>query len=361
MQRDSERFLEELMNAASPSGFEEPGQSVVFDRMKKYCERVDTDVHGNVIGVLNPKAKLRVMLAGHVDQIGLMVKHITKEGYLHFETIGGVDTGTIPTQRVIIHGPKGPVPGVVGKKAIHLMKPENRKKVDPIEKLWIDIGVSSKAQAEKRVSVGDAVTFVAPMIRLAGDLAASSAFDDKVGAFVVAETLRLLAGKKLKVAVYGVSTVQEELGLRGARTSAYGIDPHAGIAIDVDHATDYPGASKAMGGDVCLGKGPTIARGANINRVLGERIVAAARKRKIPFQMKAEPRATGTDANAIQISRSGVAAALVSIPNRYMHTTVEVVSLKDLENCAKMLAATILDLPASMDFRPLTAHRRRRK
>jgi len=359
MQADSFRFLEELMNAPSPSGFEEPAQLVVHDRMKRYADRVETDVHGNVIGILNAGAELRVMLAGHVDQIGLMVKHITKEGYLYFADIGGVDVPVAPTQRVVIHTARGPLAGVIGRKAIHLMDAEERKKVLPIEKLWIDIGVSSKREAEKLVAIGDPMTFVAPMIRLAGDVVVSAGFDDKVGSFVAAETLRLLAGKKLKVAVYAVSTVQEELGLRGARTSAFGIDPQAGIAIDVTHAADYPDAVKAVAGDVSLGKGPVISRGANINRVLGERIVDAAKSRRIPFQMSGDPRATGTDANAIQISRAGVAAALVSIPNRYMHTPVETVSLTDLENCAKMLAATLLEMPAKVDFRPLLAHRGR--
>ncbi len=361
MREDSYRFLEALMNAPSPSGFEEPAQSIVYDRMKKFCERVDTDVHGNVIGVLNGDAKLRVMLAGHVDQIGLMVKHVTKEGYIRFDDIGGTDVATLPTKRVTIHGRMGPVTGLIGRKAVHLSDAEERKKVAKIDKLWIDIGVSSKREAEKLVAIGDPVTFDAPMVRLAGDVAAASGFDDKVGSFVVAETLRLLSKRKLKVAVYGVSTVQEELGLRGARTSTFGIDPHAGIAIDVNHATDYPDASKAKGGDVHLGRGPTVSRGGNINRVLGEMIVAAAKKHRIPFQMTGDPSATGTDANAIQISRRGVAAALLGIPNRYMHTTVEMVALKDLESCAKLLAVTLAAMPAEVDFRPLPAHRRRRK
>ena len=361
MQQDSYRFLERLMDAPSPSGFEEPAQAVVYDRMNRCCERVETDVHGNVIGVLNGDAKLRVMLAGHVDQIGLMIKHIAKDGYLRFADIGGVDLATLPTKRVIIHNRKGPVTGVVGKKAVHLTPREEREKVSKIDKLWIDIGVSSEKEAKKLVAVGDAITFDAPMIRLAGDIVASAGFDDKVGSFVVAETLRLLSKRKLKVAVYGVSTVQEELGLRGARTSAFGIDPHAGIAIDVDHATDYPEASKAVAGDVSLGKGPTVAVGANINRVLHEMITSAAKRRRIPCQPTGAPRATGTDANAIQISRSGVAAALLGIPTRYMHMTVEVVSLADLENCAKLLAETLASMPGEVDFRPLAAHRRRSK
>ena len=361
MRAESYRFLEALMAAPSPSGFEEPAQEVVYDYLEKHCDRVTSDVHGNVIGSLNEKAPLRVMLAGHVDQIGLIVKNVTKEGFVQFEAIGGIDPGVVPSLRVVIHAAKGPVSGVVGKKAIHLLEPEKRNIIEPLDKLWIDIGADDKKKAEALVSVGDPVTFDAPMIRLAGETAASSAFDDKVGAFVVAETMRLLKGRKLKVAVFGVSTVQEELGLRGARTSAFSVDPHAGIAVDVDHATDYPGANKAIGGEVKVGAGPTITRGANINRILGDRIVAAAKKNKFPYQLSGEGRATGTDANAIQISRAGVAAGLIGIPTRYMHTTVEVVSLTDLETSAELLAATLLDMPKEIDFRPLEAHRRRKQ
>ena len=359
MRPESYTFLEALMAAPSPSGYEEPAQSVVFDYLETFCDSVDSDVHGNVIGALNEKAPMRVMLAGHVDQVGLIVKNITKEGYLQFESIGGIDPGVAPSQRVVIHTARGPVPGVIGKKAVHVIEPEKRNIIEALDKLWIDIGTDTKEKAAKLVDVGDPATFVGPMIRLAGDVVASSAFDDKVGAFVVAETMRLVSGKKLKVAVFGVSTVQEELGLRGARTSSFRLDPHAGIAVDVDHATDYPQANKALSGDVKVGAGPSIARGANINRVLGDRIVAAAKKRRIPFQMIGEGRATGTDANAIQINRAGVAAGLVGIPTRYMHTSVEVVSLKDMENAAEVLAGTLLDLPANVDFRPLEAHRRR--
>ena len=361
MQKDSYRFLEQLMAAPSPSGFEEPAQTVVYDRMKKSCDRVETDVHGNVIGIINPDADLRVMLAGHVDQIGLMVKYINDNGFVAFDMIGGVDPGILSAQRIVIHGAKGPVHGIIGRKAIHLMEPDERKNVPKLKSLWIDVGASSKKDAEKRVSVGDPVTFDAPLVKLSDDLATSSGFDDKVGTFVVAETLRLLKGKRLKVGVYGVSTVQEELGLRGARTSAFGVDPQAGIAIDVDHAADYPGMAKNEAGDIRLGAGPVLGRGANINSVLGKMLFASARNRRIPHQRCAEPRAMGTDANAIQITRAGVAAGYVGIPNRYMHTTVEVVSLKDLENAAKVLAALLTDMPAKVDFRPLAAHRRRRK
>ena len=359
MRSESEKFLEALINSPSPSGFEEPAQHVVFERMRKYCDEVTSDVHGNVIGSINAKAELRVMLAGHVDHIGLMVKHITDAGFLHFASIGGVDLGIVAGQKVLIHSKNGPVPGVIGKKAVHLMTPEDRKKVPELKDLFIDVGVDSRKKAEKLVFLSDPVTFVAPYHRLAGDTVAGGGFDDAVGSFVVVEVMRLLARRRPKVAVFGVSTVQEELGLRGARTSAFDIDPHAGIAIDVTHASDYPGSDKITCGEVTLGKGPVLHRGANMNSVLSEMMVNTAKKRRIPYQFTGEPRSTGTDANVIQINRAGVAATLVSIPNRYMHTPVEVVNLKDLDNAARLITETIRALTERADFRPLVAHRKR--
>ena len=361
MQSDSVKFLERLINTPSPSGFEEPAQSLIFDRMKSFCNSVSSDVHGNVIGVVNPKGSLRVMLAGHADQIGFMISHVSDDGYLYFAAIGGIDETIVPTQRVLVHSASGPIPGVIGKRAIHLMSAEERKKTPEMKSLFIDIGVSSRKQAEKLVAVGDPITFVAPFQKLEGDVVVGGAFDDRVGAFIVAEALRLLSKRKPRAAVFGVSTVQEELGMRGARTSAFGIDPHAGIAIDVTHATDYPGSDKNAGGDVKLGKGPVMHRGANINSVLGALMVKTAQKKKIPYQFTAEPRATGTDANMIQLNRAGVAAALISIPNRYMHTPVEVVNLNDLDDAARLIAETIMTLDSSADFRPLIAHQARTK
>jgi len=242
--------------------------------------------------------------------------------------------------------------GVVGKKAIHLMEPEEKTKAAKLESLWIDIGAKNKKDAQKMVAIGDPITFASKVENLANNLIVSRGTDDKVGSFVVAETLRLLNGQKFKAAVYSVSTVQEEIGLRGAKTSAYGIDPHVGVAVDVGFCSDYPGADKNTLGDVSMGKGPILHRGPNINPVVGKKLVETAKKAKIPYQMVGEPRATGTDANVIQISRAGVAAGLVSIPNRYMHTPVEVVSLNDLENAAKLLAEFVKGLSERVDFTP---------
>ncbi|MFC1735448.1 M42 family metallopeptidase [Candidatus Hydrogenedentota bacterium] len=354
MDKATIEFLKDLVEAPSPSGYEQPAMDVVRDRMKQFTNNISTDVHGNVMGVVNPDAELRVMLAGHCDEIGLMVKHISDEGFIYFAPIGGIDISLLPGGRVKIHTEKGPLLGVIGKKPIHLMEPEDRKKTPKLSNLWIDIGARNKKDAEKTVAIGDPITFDVSFETLKNNLAVSKGFDDKAGAFVVCETLRLVAKsrKKSKVAVYGVATVQEELGLRGAQTAAFGIDPHVGIAVDVDFASDYPTINKTTVGDVALNKGPVIARGANINPVVHKRMVATARKNKIPYQISGAPRATGTDANVIQVTRAGVAAGLVSVPNRYMHTPVELVSLKDLQNTARLLAAFILDLKPGVDFTP---------
>ncbi len=353
MTRDSYEFLRAMEEAPSPSGFEQPAQRIVRTRMKKYADSVTTDVHGNVIVALNPTGRPRVMLAGHIDQIGLMVRYISDEGYLHFSPIGGIDPALLPGSRVTVWNRRDPVEGVIGRKPVHLMrgKEADQPKIE-IPDLWIDIGAKSRAEAEKRVGVGDPITFKLGMTRLDGDVVCSPGFDNKVGVFCVMEALRIASGKKLRCALFAVSTVQEEIGLRGARTACYGIDPLAGIAVDVTHASDYPTVEKKQVGDIRLGHGPVIDVGANINPTLGELFIQTARRKKIPYQMSGAPGATGTDANAIQISRAGVAAALISIPNRYMHTPVELVSLDDLENCAKLIAETVAQIDAKTDFVP---------
>ena len=352
MQADAMTFLTELMAAPSPSGFEQPAQKVIRARMEKFADEVRTDVHGNVIGIKNPDAEFRVMLAGHADEIGLMVTYVDENGFCYFQPVGGIDPTTLIAKRVQIHGPKGPVEGVIGKKPIHLLSPEERKKSARIEDMWIDIGAKNRKDAQGVVEVGSVVTIDVPFQQLRNGMAVSRGFDDKAGAFAVAETLRLVSRRRLDIGVYAVATVQEELGLRGATTSAFGICPQAGIAVDVGFASDCPTIDKKQVGDVALGKGPILHRGANMNPVLQELIEEAAKKKNIPVQMQAEPRATGTDANVMQLSRAGVATSLISIPNRYMHTPVEMISLKDLRNTSRLIAAVLTEIKPGMDFTP---------
>ena len=352
MNKDSLSFLKDLMRQPSPSGFEVPAQKVVKARMKAVADTVATDVHGNVTGMLNAKASLKVMLAGHVDEIGLMITHIDANGYIYMAAIGGMDPAVIVGQRVCLLSARGTVRGVVGRKPIHLMDAADKSKEIKIDDLWIDIGAKNKKDAQKAVAVGDPIVIHPDFIEMRNELVSSRAFDDRIGAWVVTEVLRALKGRKLNVAVFAVSTVQEEIGLRGAITSAYNIHPDAGIAVDVGFTADYPGGDPKKVGDVSLGKGPILHIGANINPVLGQMLIVTAKKRRIPYQMQAEPRGTGTDANPIQLARGGCAAALVSVPNRYMHTPVEVVSLKDLDNTVALIAATLLDLRGNESFIP---------
>ena len=232
MRKESLEFLRKLMDVPSPSGFEQPAQRVFREYTAEFADEVETDVHGNTTAILNRDGKLRVMLAGHCDELGLMVNHIEDAGFIRFAAIGGIDQALLPGSRVVVHSKRGPVRGVIGKKPIHLLKPEERKKVLEIKRLWIDIGARNKADAGKVVEVGDPITMAGGFELLRNQLAVSRGFDDKIGSFVVAETVRLLSGGKLKAAVFGVSTVQEELGLRGAQTSAFGIDPHVGPLED---------------------------------------------------------------------------------------------------------------------------------
>ncbi len=352
MREESYQFLKDIVETASPSGFEQAVQKKIREYITPYADEVRTDVHGNVIAVKNPGAPLRVMFAGHCDEIGLMITNIVKEGYCYFAAIGGIDPATISGQRVTIHGSNGPVSGVIGRQPIHLMKKEDLGKVSELHELWIDIGARSDEEARQFVTVGDPVTVDVGLVRLQNDLAAARGFDDRVGAFVVMEALRLLHEREIRVSLYSVSTVQEEIGLRGASTSAYSIEPHVGIAVDVGFASDFPGVEKNKVGDVKLGSGPALHRGPNINPVVERMLLQVCKDKNIPWQMQAEPKATGTDANVIQISRAGVAAGLVSIPNRYMHTPVEVVSLQDLESCAQLLAEFVAALYPQMSFIP---------
>ena len=354
MRPKSAEFLKDLIHAPSPSGYEQPAQAIVRDYAADFADEVRTDVHGNVIAIRNAEAPVRVMLAGHVDQVGFMVQHISDTGMLNIAAIGGIDAKVALTQRVTIHTAKKAILGVIGRQPIHLMSAEARAKEKlEIADLWVDIGAKDKKAAEKLVEIGDPITFDLHYTALQQDLIAAPGLDDKVGSFAVMEALRLVPKTKLNCAVYAVSTVQEELGLRGARTSAFGIDPHVGIAVDVTHATDQPGVDEKRTGKVELRKGPSLARGANINPVLRKILVDAAEARKIQYQNDPAPRGTGTDANAIQINRAGVAAALVSVPNRYMHSPVEVISLSDLENVAKLIAHALTMIDADTDFTPM--------
>ncbi|MCL4119001.1 UNVERIFIED_CONTAM: hypothetical protein GTU68_029890 [Idotea baltica] len=321
--------------------------------MKKYADTVEIDYHGNLILGINTKAKKKVMIAGHCDQIGLIVQHVTKEGFIYFGAIGGIDPGVLPGSIVEIHASKGIIKGVVGRKPIHLQKAEERKAMSlDMHKMWIDIGAKSDKEVLKKIEIGDPVTFKLGVTELGDDLICAPGLDDRVGLFVAMEAMKLCAKGKLNYALYCVSTVQEEIGLRGAVTSAYSVNPDIGIAVDVTFANDNPGKSGLHEAPCKLGDGPAITRGANANPIVYRRMVSTAKKSKIPYQIAPAGRALGNDANAMQLSRSGVATASIGLPNRYMHSQVEVCSLKDLENSAKLLAKFVKGLTLGVNLKP---------
>jgi endoglucanase len=352
MQDTSINFLKDLLQTPSASGFERAIQDVVRGWANQYADEVRTDRHGNVIAVLHPGGQPRIMLAGHCDQIALMVQHIDENGYLYVQPIGGWDMQILLGQNLTVWTSSGPVAGVVSRRAPHLLTQEERNKVPQFTDIWVDIGAKDLKEAEALVTPGDSVTFALGSREMRNNFITSPGLDDKVGVWTVMEALRLMHGRPLEASVYCVSTVQEEIGLRGAVTSAYGIHPTIGIAVDVCHATDTPGNDKKQLGDTKVGAGPAVFRGPNINPHVFERLRDVAKSQEIPVQLKGVPRATGTDANAIQLSRDGVAAGLVGIPNRYMHSPVEVVSLDDMERAARLLAEFCLGVKANMDWVP---------
>ena len=339
MDTTARKFLKELLTTATPSGYEQPGQAVVEKYLKPHADEIHRDVHGNLHAVLNPKARFRVMLSGHCDEIGLMVMHIDNKGFIAVAAVGGIYVPLLQGERVRIHAAGGPVPGVVGVKPIHLMDAKEREAAaSKIHELWIDIGAKDKAEAEKMVELGDVATIDSGYVEFPNDRIVARGLDDRIGVFVVAEALRLASREKLAVAVHMVSSVQEEIGLRGAATAAFGIDPRVGVAVDVGFATDFPKCDPKIVGEATLGGGPILHRGPNFNPAVYAGLVAAAREARIKTQMQPIQRGSGTDANVIQMTRAGAAAALVSVPCRYMHSPVEMISVKDADNAARLVA-----------------------
>lgn len=346
-------FLKKLIDTPSPSGFETPGQKVWLDYVKSFADETFSDSYGNAVAILNPKGSPKIMVSGHADEIGLMVNYIDAEGFIYFQRIGGVDHTLLRAKRVNIHTEKGLVRGVIGATAIHLIDPKDRDKSPKLHELYIDIGARTKKEAERVVQVGDPITFEEGFEVLRGDLAVAKAFDNKIGTFSAAEVLRLVHKKRknLKACVYAVSTVQEELGGFGARMIANQLKPDAAIAIDVTHATDSPSISKQKAGEVKLSKGPVITFGSANHPVIAKRLLETAKAAKIAIQKEANSNRTGTDADSIFSQASGIPTVTIGLPNRYMHTSVEMISLVDLEKLSELLAAFCLSAKKEERFR----------
>lgn len=354
MRSESLDFLKSLVNTPSPSGYEEKVAQVYRDYTSQFADKVHTDQHGSVWAILNPEAEMKVMLAGHMDEIGFQVSYVDENGFISFRGIGGHDTMVPIGQRVFIHTAKDKVSGIIGRKPIHLLEEKERGKKPEFHELWIDIGAKSKEEVLELIEIGDPVTYQWEFELLRNNRAAARAFDNRVGSFAVAEALRHCkeGGLDPNVGVYAVATVQEEIGLRGAKTAAHAIGAQSGLAVDVDFAIDHPGLSKSRYGEVELGKGPSVTRGANINPIVFSMVKEAAKTDGINIQIEAEPGGTGTDANAMQIAGSGMATGLVGIPLRYMHSPCELLDLQDVEDCAKLMAGYCKRVKPDTDFTP---------
>lgn len=357
MREASLGFLRNLVNTPSPTGHEARGQRVWLEYVRPFADETFSDTYGNCVAVLNKGASPRVMLAAHADEIALAVNYISDEGFIYVQRMGGVDAAITKAQRVLIltsvPGAR-PVKGVVGNVAPHLTKAEDDKpKAPKIHDLFIDIGAKNRKEAEKLVRIGDPITLTDEFELLRGDLAVARAFDNRIGTFAVAEALRLLQESRrgLKAEVCAVSNVQEEVGLLGARQIAYSLKPDIALVVDVTHATDCPTVNKAQHGDVKIGRGPTLTHGGCNHPGVVARLEAVAKARKIPLQHEARSATSGTDADAIFWTRGGIASALISLPDRYMHSPVELVSLKDLELIPQLLAGFVQSLKAGEPFK----------
>jgi endoglucanase len=355
MRPQSKEFLVRLLNVPGPTNFETPVQREWRKYTEAFADRVEIDTYGNNTAIVEGSERLSVMIVGHADEIGLIVKRIDASGMLWFGAIGGIDPAVLAGSRVRVLSKRGEVPGVIGFPAIHLTPRGDPPKIPKLGDLSIDIGAKSKREAERLVAVGDPAIIGEDFREMAGGFASHRAFDNRVGCFVVAEVLRELSANRRKrpaATIYGVSSVQEETGVWGAGLAAHRYMPTVGIAVDVTHDTSTPGISKTTLPDVICGKGPVLARGIRTNRIVVELLEQAARAAKIPYQVEIDEGNTWTDADAISVRQTGIPVATVSIACRYMHTPCEVIHLDDLTGAVAVLTRFVQNLTSKVSFIP---------
>jgi len=354
MDQSSRSFFRQAIETPSPSGFEEPIQEVVRQYIGSSADAMRTDVHGNLIVSVGDTSGPRLMYAGHCDQIGMLVSHIDEQGFLYAQTIGGWDPQQLVGQAMTVWTDRGPIAAVISRKPIHLLSQSERGQVVKLEELWLDIGATDNAQAAEKVRIGDPVTLDLQLRPLLGELVSGPGMDNKTGMWTVIEALRrcVASTETLRCHLHSVSTVQEEIGLRGAKTAAGSVNPDVAIAVDVTHASDCPTIDKNQRGEISLGGGPVIFRGPNVNPKVAARLIELAEANSIPYQVAAIGRAAPNDSNVLQLHGGGVATGLVAIPNRYMHSAVEVVSLEDVDHVASLLALFAQSLSAADCFIP---------
>jgi endoglucanase len=338
MRPESETFFTDLLEAPGPAG-DERAAARVWRRYTESFADVGSDGLGSSFAAVNGEGAPALAVFGHIDEIGLVVVHVDDEGYIWFDGVGGWVASVLVAQRIRILTREGPVVGVVGQKPPHLLEAEDKDKPPRLRRLWIDIGARDGDEARARVQVGDLAVVEQPVVRLAGARLASRAVDNRAGAFVAAESVRLYAESPAAARLVGVACVQEETSFAGAYTTAFGLRPDAAVVVDVTHCSDYPGVEKTRVGDVRLGRGPVINRGAGVHAALSELAAEAAVEAGIPHQFEAASGRTHTDADAVSLTRAGVPTCVISVPNRYMHSPNEIVDLGDLEATAELVAA----------------------
>ena len=352
--KKSENFLEKYLNNPSPTGFESEGQKLWLDYMKPYVDEYITDNYGSVAGIINPGKKYKVVIEAHADEISWFVHYITKDGFIYLVRNGGSDHMIAPSKRVNIHTEKGPVKAVFGWPAIHMRK--GKEETPSMKNIFLDCGCTTKDEVEALgIHVGCVATFEDEFMILNKNKYVGRALDNRMGGFMIAEVARLLKESKTKLpfTLYVVNSVQEEIGLRGAQMIAERIKPDVALVTDVCHDTNTPMVSKIENGDLKSGNGPVLTYGPAVQNNFLNQIFKTAEKNKIPFQRAVVSRSTGTDTDAFAYSNDGVTSALISLPLRYMHTTVEMVHKDDVENSIRMILETVKSIKSGQDFRYL--------
>lgn len=347
-------FFRKLITAPGPSGFEQAPAKIWREEAATWADAVKWDNLGNSYAFVKGSAEsdYGIVIEGHIDEIGFIITHIDEQGMVWFDKIGGWDDQVVVGQRIVIAGPDGEVNGVIGKKAAHLLTPADREKPTKIKDMWIDIGAKNREEAGTRVSIGDPAVIAGEPLELTDDLWASRSMDNRTGAYVAYRATQILAEDRPAVNVIGVAATQEEIGLVGATTLSWHVKPQVAIAIDVTHATDYPGADKKSDGEIAVGGGPVLGRGSSVTPTVFAGLRDAAKKLEINAPVQASGIRTGTDADNIIRSGANIAVGLVSIPNRYMHSPSEVISLTDLESAAQVIAEFVRGLTPESDLRP---------
>lgn len=349
MDKIRHQFLVKLINEPGPSGFEDNVQNIYRNEVKPYCDEITTDSNGNVVATLNPGKDFSIMISGHADEIGLIVNYIDENGFIYVKSIGGIDPSILGSKRARILTGSGIIEGIFGQKSLHLEEGYKRK-IPKMSEVYIDVGAKNKKDIEKLISVGDPIIFGENYRDLMNGYASARCFDNRIGVFIITEVLKTLKNRKLNITVHAVSTVQEETGIFGAGIIAYRLKPTMGIAIDAMPATDSPGISKTEFGDIKLNNGPVIRRGVKTSNRIAEKLIEVAKSKKIKYQIDIDTGNFGTDSDAISKVRSGVPVGGLEVPTRYLHSSEELLSLNDLDNCIKLLSEAILSIDKNKNF-----------